>query len=131
MMSEPDQDQRDDELRGMVLSVALGLCAAVAEKAEQAGLQQAHLVEDVDAAGATWKMRAVYYRETLVVQVTGHVTSPPDENAEIAGRQVGPVIVFTQEQMMRLFGDGEQRPSFQYVVPVPWVKAAHASPAPA
>ena len=116
----------DDELREMVLSVALGLCGSVVEKAEDAGLQQAHLVEDVDAGGVKWSMRAVFYGEPQTVGLTASIVSAPEENAANAGVEVGGAMFFSHADLLRVFGLGAQAPQLQFIVPVAWVKLAHA-----
>lgn len=122
--------EREAEVREMVLSAVLGLAGSVVDKAETAGLQQAHLVEELDAAGAVWTVRAIFYRETMCVQIAA--TAKPKESSlpegfdgaavEIPGVGVGRFV--SPEELMRLFNTGEGQPSLSFVVPVAWVLLA-------
>jgi hypothetical protein len=120
-----DSQLQDAELREMVMGVALALCASVVEKAEAAGLQQAHLVEDVPAGGVTWAMRAIFYGEPQTVGLNAVVKSPPEEASEGAEVADG-AMFFSHEALLRVFGLGPQAPQLQFVAPVSWIKLAHA-----
>jgi hypothetical protein len=113
------------EIREMVLSVALGLAASVLQKAEDAELQQAHLVDEVDAAGATWRMRAVFYRETMSVQVSGEgLPHEPLEGMEGGIAIPGVGVMVPPAELLKLFGGNGVQPTINYVVPAAWVKLA-------
>lgn len=118
-----DATINDEALREMVLSVGLGVCADVLEKSEAAGLMQAHLRAEVEAAGATWRMDATYYSEPQTVSLTAQVISPPDEEG-VQVTEAGGMLIFNQEQFRRLFGQGDVQ--VQVLVPVAWIKLAHS-----
>jgi hypothetical protein len=109
----------------MVLQLALALVAKVIERAETAELTMATLEDEADALGATWKMTAVYFRATDAVQITA-IASLKDEGVE--GAQAvevdGHMLLFDAAALKQLFGRGQQEANFQFVVPVPWAKAA-------
>lgn len=124
MPDSTEERERDAAIREMVLALALKLCASVVERAEAAGLQQAHLVEDVDEAGATWKMRAIYYREPMTCHLQATVEAGDDHAKTL---DIGDGVTFiSAEELIRLFGGGPQAPALQLVVPVSWVKLAAA-----
>lgn len=125
---DDEKKAHDAQVREMVMSVALALCAAVIEKAEDAELAQAHLAEDVDAAGVTWSMRAIYYGEPQTCGLTAGITSAPEQAHGAEGIEVAEgVLMFTHADLLRAFGIGQgQQVALQFVAPVAWIKLAYA-----
>lgn len=121
-----EERERGRAARDMVMSIALRLAGEVIDKAEAAGLQQAHLVDTADTLNATWDMRVVFYREPMTVAISMQPALREDalaeqETIEVDGMQVA---FMSAAEMMALFGVTPQQPMLQYVVPVAWVLAA-------
>ena len=113
-----NDDQKKITEEEVVLQTALSIAFDCISKCEQVDLEAGGTKEEQEIAGKTWHFTVGYSKEHNGVEVSGHV-HPSEEEAEDLTPEVlaGDGVVVVREP--NLPG------SFEYRIPVPWVKSVY------
>lgn len=125
-MDQETETTRED-IRAMVLDMALERARDVMESVRNGGLSEGHKESHgIEVEGGTWCLKVTYWSDPDMVHLTGHLhpdmeASHPIFQAIMAAQQAASMGQEIPEGVM-IFGQTQQgRDGFDYTLPAAWL----------
>lgn len=116
-----------EDIRAMVLDMALGRAREVMESVRSGDLSEGHKAEHgIEVEGGTWCLKITYWSDPDMVHISGHLHPSLDQNhpviAAITAAQRAASMGEEIPEGVMIFGQTQNgRDGFDYTLPAAWL----------